>query len=66
MREAACLVGMLEHIGEVRQNERGAAEATVPRLYMCGVPFVAWVARGRSARIRERVRHSEDYTDRRY
>ena len=53
VREAACLVGMLEHIGKVRQNQRGAAEATVPRLCACDVRCVARAARGLSAHIRE-------------
>ena len=34
VRAAAHFVGMLEHIGKVCQHERGAVEATVPRLYM--------------------------------
>ena len=53
VREAARQSVLLEQSGLVRQNERSAAEAMVPRLYVCVVPFVAWVARGRSARIRE-------------
>ena len=46
LMEAACFVGMQLHIGVVRQARRGAAEARVPRLSACVVPFVAWVARG--------------------
>ena len=64
VREVARLVGLQLQIGKVRQARRGALHATVPRLSACAVPFVARVERGLSARIRERVRHSEDYTDR--
>ena len=51
--EAARLVRMQSQSGFVRQHERGALHARVPRLSACVVPFVAWFARGRSAHIRE-------------
>ena len=63
--EAARLVRMQSQSGFVRQHERGALHATVPRLSACAVPFVARVERGRSARIRECVHHREDCIDRR-
>ena len=44
---AAHFSAVQSHRGKVRQHQRGAAEARVPRLYACVVPFVAWVARGR-------------------
>ena len=61
---AAQLSAMRSQRRKVRQHQRGALHATVPRLYVCVVPFVAWVARGRSAHIREDVRHREGFTDR--
>ena len=58
VREDAHLVGLLLQIGKVRQHERGALHATVPRLSACAVPFVARVERGLSALICERDRHA--------
>ena len=66
MREAACLVGMLEHIGKVRQDQRGAAEAMVPRLCACDVRCVARAARGLLCTYVRIRRHGEDFTDSRF
>ena len=46
VREAACLSVLLEQSGLVRQNERSAAEAMVPRVHACVVRCVVRAARG--------------------
>jgi hypothetical protein len=61
---AAQLSAMRSQRRKVRQHQRGAAEAMVPRLCACVVRCVARAARGLSAHIRECVRHSEEFTDR--
>ena len=58
VREAARLIRMQLQRGKVRQHERGALHATVPRLSACALPFVARVERGLSALICERDRHA--------
>ena len=44
VREAAQLSALLSRSGFVRQHQRGAVEAMVPRLCVCVVPFVARAA----------------------
>ena len=51
VREAAQLYAMKSQRGKVRQHQRGAVEARVPRLCVCAVPFVARAERGSSALI---------------
>jgi hypothetical protein len=62
--EVAHLPALPLQSGKVRRDERGAVEAMVPRLSACVVRCVARAERGRSARIRECVRHREGFTDR--
>ena len=61
VREAARLSSTLLQSGLVRQDRRGAAEARVPRLSVCVVRCVARAARGRSAHIREDIRHTRRF-----
>ena len=49
--EAAHFSAVQSHRGKVRQHERGAVEARMPRVHACGVPFVARAERGSSALI---------------
>ena len=59
--EAARLVGFLLQIGKVRQHERGALHATVPRLSACAVPFVARGGARPYLHSCERDRHAYSY-----
>ena len=64
VREGARLVGLLAQIGKVRQDQRGAAEAMVPRLYACVVRCVARAARGRLCTYVRMSAIREDLSDR--